>query len=101
MFLTEEDAKTKLCPLAKHERTEFQFINGQSGGVIQWIFARVKNLSKKENNYMITKAVVSLEKSDVETAYYCVGSVCMLWRWSNLSTKDKGFCGLHGRNAPE
>ena len=24
----------------------------------------------------------------------CIASGCMLWRWTNVGTKDNGYCGL-------
>ena len=69
-LVTEIEAKTKWCPLA---RTISTISDGKSG------------------------STVASNRSATEFPY-CIASSCMFWRWSHQDTADQptGFCGGAG-----
>lgn len=75
--MTEEQAKTKWCPMKKFEHFKPLTFTG-TPEECDWHFARVKEAQDKRAQDM-----------------NCIGSACMMWRWdavshtSYMGTRDK------------
>lgn len=72
MTYTEEEAKTKWCPAIR-------FSGAGTATDQDWLTNRAGSYG--------------------ETAFTCIGSDCMAWRWKTYSdpTTGIGYCGLAGK----
>lgn len=68
MLLTEEEAKSKRCPVRVH----------------------TKVLAENAISYAPTVAVATNDKVP------CLATGCMAWRWKPGENKELGYCGLAG-----
>ena len=76
--MTEDEAKTKWCPLSRQLSSD-----GKGLGAI---FAAVnRNFSEKGEMEFATSRT------------NCVASACMMWRRSHPDLKGNGYCGLAGK----
>jgi hypothetical protein len=86
--MTEEEAKTKWCPMARG-------VNESGGNRIAYGSA---GDGPVEDDYTTEAAM----------KYPCIGSACMAWRWDSVGmeyehagyggkARGKGHCGLAGR----
>lgn len=86
-MLTEDEAKTKWCPLAR--TTEFDGVNG----------SRVRN--------RVVRTDLDPVRVNEPLGCHCIASVCMAWRFVEGATEEKpghgfvraaiGYCGAFGK----
>jgi hypothetical protein len=78
--MTEAEAKTKWCPLVRHE--------GDMGGTF---------------NRGRVHGAINEHPDNQGAACNCIGRACMAWRWSYhvaAVEEPQGFCGLAGVPTP-
>lgn len=77
-MLTEDEAKTKWCPLVRV--LEFEDKHAGAGKTYEWV-----------------AAAVNRSASDI-ISNSCVAAKCMFWRWSQQDREGvpTGFCGAAG-----
>ena len=78
--MTEDEAKTKWCPMVRLTATG----DPVNGG--EWH----SNRMPKD------------DRVNVESTYLCIGSGCMMWRWTFVDealtdSRTDGYCGLAGK----
>jgi hypothetical protein len=88
--MTEDEAKTKWCPMVRHESPEDE-------GNGTW------NRGRKDD-------VINIERPNYSCA--CIASACMMWRWEvaeewthphtgekypTAFSTEHGYCGLGGK----
>jgi len=80
--MTEEEAKTKWCPMAR-------LVAGQETD--EYGVTLVPDNQVSFNRMAYTK------ETKLPAGAYCVASDCMMWRWYNDGGRDQGYCGLGGK----
>ena len=98
--MTENDAKTKWCPMVRAVNFEFANENQNDDEPL----ALIQIAGAVHNRIVIDSGPESDDPLGWDNAHLkCIGTACMMWRWTPRFTgneqqhPDSGYCGLAGK----